>query len=67
MKKRFALIEELNRTAMTSATFLEMLWPEVYVMITPENKEKLSEIFHVWEPVPLDITEGGHGDGSDSE
>lgn len=60
---RFALIEELNGTAMTSSEFLEKVWPGVYSMITPEHKEKLSAISHVWEPVPLDGTEGGHGIG----
>ncbi len=62
-ENRFALIEELNGTAMTSAAFLEKVWPDVYSMIVLEHKEKLSAISHVWEPVPLDITEGGHGIG----
>ncbi len=62
-KKRFALIEELNGTSMTSAEFLEKVWPDVYVMVTPEHKEKLSAFSHVWELVPLNITEGGHGIG----
>lgn len=62
-KKRLALIEELNGTAMTSAKFLEMIWPDVYSMISSEYKEKLSAISHVWEGVPLDVTEGGRGIG----
>lgn len=57
-KKRLALIEELNGTAMTSAKFLEMIWPDVYSMISSEYKEKLSAISHVRERMPLDVTEG---------
>ncbi|MDV0443090.1 hypothetical protein [Methanorbis rubei] len=62
-KKRFALIEELSGTAMTSAEFLEKVWPDVYSMIAPEHKEKLSTFSHVWELVPLNVTEGGRGIG----
>lgn len=62
-KKRFALIEELNGTAMTSAKFLELVWPDVYLMISSDHTEKLSAFSHVWERVPLDVTEGGRGIG----
>ncbi len=62
-KKRFALIEELNGTTMTSAAFLERVWPDVYPMISPENQKNLAGFSHVWELVDLDVTDGGRGIG----
>ena len=62
-EKRFAVIEELNGSTMTSAEFLEMIWPDVYEMVSPKSKEELSTIYHVWEPMPLNITEGRRGGG----
>ena len=62
-KKRFALIEELNGTKMTSAAFLERVWPDVYSMISPEDQKNLTGFSHVWELVDLDVTDGGRGIG----
>ncbi len=62
-KKRFALIEELNGTTMTSAAFLERVWPDVYPMISPEDQKNLAGFSHVWELVDLDVTDGGRGIG----
>lgn len=46
---------------MSSAEYLAVYWPDVYAQITPENKDMLSALPHVWEYKEIKKTEGGHG------
>ena len=53
--------EEPANPPMSSAEYLATYWPDVYVQITPENKDMLSALPHVWEYKEIKKTEGGHG------
>ncbi|HJK77918.1 MAG TPA: hypothetical protein O0Y06_05410 [Methanocorpusculum sp.] len=56
-------MEQYNGTAMTSAKFLEKVWPDVYAKVSPEHKEKLANFTHIWELKELDRTDHGAGFG----
>ncbi|MCZ0861699.1 hypothetical protein [Methanocorpusculum vombati] len=53
--------EEPANPPMSSAEYLATYWPDVYAQITPENKDILSALPHVWEYKEIKETEGGHG------
>lgn len=55
--------EEPVNPSMSSAEYLAMYWPEVYVQISSEDKNVLSAIPHVWEYKEIKKTDGGSGLG----
>ncbi|MCZ0859889.1 hypothetical protein O0S10_01440 [Methanocorpusculum sp. MG] len=46
---RTALIDQISGTEMTSAQYIQTVWPEVYQKISPVEKAKLSAVDQVWE------------------
>lgn len=63
IQESFTILEQYNGTAMTTAAYLEMVWPQVYAKISLEQREKLANITHIWELKELDRTGGGTGYG----
>ncbi|MDV0441123.1 hypothetical protein McpAg1_03020 [Methanocorpusculaceae archaeon Ag1] len=63
IQKSLDLMEQYNGTEMTTAEYLEKIWPQVYAKISPEHKEKLAAFTHIWELKELDRTDGGTGIG----
>ena len=55
--------EEPVNPSMSSAEYLAMYWPEVYVQLSSEDKNVLSAIPHVWEYKEIKKTDGGSGLG----
>ena len=42
-----------NGTDLSSAEYMEIVWPQVYEKISAESREVLSNLSHVWELIPL--------------
>ena len=65
IQESFTLLEQYNGTAMTTAEYLEKVWPQVYAKISPEQRDMLANFTHIWELKELDRAKGGptHGTG----
>lgn len=53
IQESFDLMEQYNGTEMTTAVYLETVWPQVYAKVSPENRKILAAFTHVWELKPL--------------
>ena len=49
IQKSLVLMDQYNGTEMTSAEYLEVVWPQVYTKISPEDREILTGFTHIWE------------------
>lgn len=56
-------MEQYTGTEMTTAEYLESVWPQVYAKVSSEHKEKLANFTHIWEFNDLDRTDHGTGFG----
>ncbi len=63
IQKSLSLMEKYNGTEMTTAEYLENVWPQVYAKISPEHKKTLANFTHIWEFKELDRTDHGTGIG----
>ncbi len=63
IQESFTVLEQYNGTTMTTAEYLEKVWPQVYAKISPEQKDLLANFTHIWELKELDRTGGGTGYG----
>ncbi len=55
---RSVLIDQLNGTKMTSAEYIQTVWPEVYQKISVADKEKLASIQQVWKMESGTVVDG---------
>ena len=63
IQKSLVLMDQYNGTEMTSDEYLEVVWPQVYTKISPEDREILTGFTHIWELQELDRTGQGTGFG----
>lgn len=63
IQESFARVEQYNGTALTSAAYLEKVWPQVYAKVSKSNRQNLANFFHVWELKPLHENGTGLGFG----
>ena len=55
---RVSLIDQIRGTEITSAQYIQTIWPEVYQKISFEDKEKLTTIDHIWEMESGTVVDG---------
>ena len=63
IQESLSLMEQYNGTEMTTAEYLETVWPQVYAKVSQEKREHLATFSHVWELKPLHENGTGLGFG----
>lgn len=63
IQESFTRMEQYNGTALTSAEYLEKVWPQVYAKVSEVNRRNLENFSHVWELKPLHENGTGLGFG----